>query len=154
MSFLEEHKTALYLTGTVAIPSPYPAHARVYVVASAKELGTGLTLIKIVQILDETHFATWFVNLDDVAAIRLPGPHSADKSLPFGGWIVKPADEFRKKAIESHKDEKGKSDVLLHQQAVVLVRESAPVIARFELVATADECVDQQWQYFPCPTCH
>ena len=147
MDFLEEHKTALYLTGTVSIPSPYPANARVYVVPPSKELGQGAHFIKIVQILNEKQFHTWFVNLDDVVAVRAPGAAS-DKSLPHGGWIIKPAEEVKKKAIEILKDEKGKSNALLHHQAVVIVKEGAPVISRYELVTTAAEI------FYPAAPCN
>jgi hypothetical protein len=156
MDYLEEYKTALVVTGTVALPFPYPASGRVYV---ADLPGFAEPLIKIVQILNEKQFKTWLVELAHVRAARVPAAET-DKSLAFGGWVLKTGEDLEtdtKAALESLEPDQGKSEILLFPQAIVLVRESATVITRFEFVMTAAECAELDWQPFcpPCnPPCH
>ncbi len=144
MDFLEEHKVALAVTGTVALPFPFPASARVSVVAPAKELGLAPHYLKIVQVVSDKQFTTWFVDLDHVRAIRVPAAGDA-KPAPHSGWVLQAPETLKKDidaAIAKLAPDKGVHEVPLYAKAIVLVGESVPVITRYEFVATAAECGD------------
>jgi hypothetical protein len=154
VDFMKEHTSALAVTGTVELPFPFPASGQVYVIAPTKQLGLPAHFIKIVQIVNERQFQTWFVEPVHVRAVRIPSG-DGDKAKAFGGWILK-ADVELKNTIEAGvkdvESNKGQNQILLYPQAIVLVHESAPVITRYEFVMTAAEC-GEQFGHYPCPVC-
>lgn len=76
MDFLAEHKPALAVTGAVALPFPFPAWLCLSVVTPAKEHGLAAHYIKIVQVVGEKQFNTWFVERKD---LRDPGASARDR---------------------------------------------------------------------------
>ena len=141
MDFLAEHKPALAVTGAVALPFPFPASARVSVVTPAKEHGLAEHYIKIVQVVGEKQFNTWFVERKDLRAMRVPAPASGGP-VHHAGWILQPEDTLKKDidaAVKKLAPDKGVYEVPLYPKAIALVGESVPVITRHEFVATAGE---------------
>ena len=71
--FSHEQKAALALAGTVALPSPFPASARILIGIMPQPDATipRRYYLKIVEFIDDTCNVTRLVNLDDLRAVRL-----------------------------------------------------------------------------------
>jgi hypothetical protein len=150
------HSLGLNLVGTVALPSPFPAEGRIYVVRhpaapGAKGEDVKPTYhIKIVQKLSDSHSITRIVSLDHVRMIRFsqPGESVTKGTSPAGKAGPTPSelslDDLKKEVTavpwaKAVKDENHSYEVELqpHRTGVVYVPEAAPVLLRHECTVTA-----------------
>lgn len=155
MDFLEEYATALAIGGTVAIPSPFPASGRLYVVSKIDSQGELACFVKVVQIVNETEFRTWFFKLNDVRAIKCRADEN-DSAASHGPWLFKSRDELKQmldqKLPARNGDDAHEVEFLLASQAIAYVPEATPVITRHEYAMTAAESVEDACVAF-CPVC-
>ena len=167
------HMLGMNLVGTVALPSPFPAAARIFVVRHPAPKGAKgdkakpVYHLKIVQELSETHSITRFVALDHVRLVRFnqsaegfPSPAAAvakDASLPFRLENDDLRREIDAMAWEkTAKEGRGAYEVELYPErmGVVYVPERAPVLMRHECTVIAATSVESLLgpRYF-CPPC-
>jgi hypothetical protein len=148
----DDHKLAFDLAGTVALPSPFPAAGRVLVVrqpGSKTAKGAGHRprfFIKIVQVVSEKQVVTGFVSPHDVRAVRVL-KHGAPLAEPQS-WSYISGEEARTEidaAIEELRKEEygtgGSFEVVVYEQAVVYVPETAPMLVRVEYSVPAGVAV-------------
>jgi hypothetical protein len=146
-----EHLLALGLVGTVALPSPFPATARIFVVRhplppriddeSARKYH-----IKIVQTINDSCIITRFVDHDAVCLIRFQ-PASEGESSKEGPFSLDHAEV--QKLVGGLDwdvvDERASHEIEPFPQAtgVVHVPETQPVLLRYELSVPAATSLEQ-----------
>ncbi len=146
-----DHLVALSLVGTVALPSPFPATARVFVVQlppppQVKDVSARNYHIKIVQKINDSCAITRFVDHNAVKLIRFQtategvppelGPFSLDQAgvqKLVGGLDWKVIDDRASHEIEPFPQHTG----------VVHVPENQPVLLRYELSVPAATSLEQ-----------
>jgi hypothetical protein len=159
---IEPHQTlGLNLVGTVALPGPYPAEGRIYVVRHPAPKGAkGADAkpsyhLKIVQKFSDSHSVTRVISLDHVRLIRYNQSHEPP---PAGSGTSAKAtappsqlshDELQKEVAaipweKSVKDERGcyEAELFTDQPGVVYVPEPAPVLLRYEATVPAATSLD------------
>jgi hypothetical protein len=155
-----EHLVALSLVGTVALPSPFPAKARIFVVQlplppQVDDKSAQKYHIKIVQKINDSCIITRFVDHNAVSLIRFQpasegdsseqGPLSLDhaqvqKMVSDLVWDV--VDKRASHEIEPYPQHTG----------VVHVPETQPVLLRYELSVQAATSLEQLLSRAPlCP---
>jgi len=149
--FGNEQKVALALTGTIAIPSPFPASARIFIgimprlnAASAERY-----FLKIVEVIADKCIATRFVNVEDIRAVRLRPESGQYQELRE--WTLRTAEDLHEElevAKGSLKQAASKTrtayEILLFPElkGVVYVPETAPVLVRTEYGLPAAEAFE------------
>jgi hypothetical protein len=146
-----EHLVALSLAGTVALPSPFPATARVFVVQlppppQVKDVSARKYHIKIVQKINDSCIITRFVDHNAVSLIRFQPANEGESpsKQPFsldhaklqelvGGLKWDVVDERASHEIEPFPQHTG----------VVHVPETQPVLLRYELSVSAATSLEQ-----------
>jgi hypothetical protein len=154
LEFGEHHLLGMNLVGTVALPSPFPATARLFVVRypaatngkpsdSRGGDGKARQFLKIVETINSNHLITRIVDPEQVRAVKwYPAmPH-------MSGGAEEPETETGEHlrgeiaAIDwsrAVKDPRSSYELPLHpdQSAVVYVAEAAPVLLRHEQTVPA-----------------
>jgi hypothetical protein len=149
--FGNEQKVALALTGTVAIPSPFPAAARIFIgimprlnAASAERY-----FLKIVEVIADKHIATWFVNVEDIRAVRLRPESGQYQELRE--WTLRTAEDLHEELEDAKRSLKQAAshpmtayEFLLFPdlEGVVYIPETAPVLVRTEYGLPAAEAFE------------
>jgi hypothetical protein len=92
--FAAEQMIAHALAGTVMLPAPFPASARIYIGIKPRKTAASAErfYLKIVEVVSDKYVATRLVNLDDFRAVRLrpqPGGFAELKN-----WTLKTADDL------------------------------------------------------------
>ncbi len=158
-----EHMTALSLVGTVALPSPFPATARILVIRHPLPPGSNDESsrkyhIKIVQPINDSCTITRFVDHKAVSLIRFypanPGESSQDGPLKLDQAAVQ-------KLVSDQQwdvlDERASHEIEPYPQhtGVVQVPEAQPVLLRYDVSVPAATSLEQvMGQGFACPhTC-
>jgi hypothetical protein len=149
------HAVGLGLVGTVALPGPFPADGRIFVVRDPGHKGAkGADAkphyhLKIVQKLSDSHSITRIVALEDVRLLRLnpqPLPPAATSSpaKPAAHPSQYSNDELQKEIAgipwaQSIKDDRSsyESELFAARTGVVYVPEQAPVLMKFEATVPA-----------------
>jgi hypothetical protein len=145
--FGPEQALTFALTGTVALPSPFPATGRVSILIvqetkARREQHDPKFFLKSVQVVNVQCIVTRSVALDAVRAI---GYYSdGEKEAKDGEWTVVPVEQFsqmhataNQAAKNLEKDRGGCLEFPLLERAVLYVPESAPVLHRIEFGLTA-----------------
>ncbi len=145
--FGPKQELAFALTGTVALPSPFPATGQVFllIVAGAPEREGPQALkffLKSVQVVNSQCIATRTIARDAVRAI---GYYSkGGQETRDGEWTVVPIDRLPQIALAATQaaeareiDRSGSLEFLLFENAVLYVPESAQVLHRLEFGLTA-----------------
>jgi hypothetical protein len=148
LEFGSHHLLGMNLVGTVAIPSPFPATAKIFVVRypvpSAAKPGevNHKFFLKIVETINPSHVITRIVDPEQVRAIKwFPKPAAA-------GAVVEPAiktgDQLRAEVAGLNWSKAGKDPLSSYEQplhpeetAVVYVHETTPVLLRHEQTVPA-----------------
>ncbi len=138
-------KNSLLLAGTVALPSPFPAPARVSVGVYAQEPGCDPDVyLEIVQVVDMHRTIVRIVRFEDVRAIQ-----ASDGTTPVEEAPLQSARQLSTKvdaisrALVGGANGSGKPvEKLLFKEAIVYVPEAAPVVHRAELGLTAIESAE------------
>jgi hypothetical protein len=156
----DEQSLAFDLAGTVALPSPFPATARVFVIRTPKKSESTdkddqgpRFFIKILQVINPRHIATTFLQADDVRAVRLPSESGSVADL--ANWKFLNIDEVRAQIKAAIKELSkadyavGSFEVELFEEAVVYVPEFAPVLSHVEFAVVAAVAAEQ----IPIPVC-
>jgi hypothetical protein len=157
-----EHKLAFDLAGTVGLPSPFPATARVSLIKSAHHEPASAAMakprffIKIVQCVSHKQLVTAFADPYDVRGVRSytgSGP-LADPS----SWTFVNIEDVRtriKNAIEELTKPTyaagGAFEIPLYDQAVVYLPEAAPLLQRIEFALVAAVAAENRTSRM-CPT--
>ncbi|MGC8640495.1 MAG: hypothetical protein ACP5XB_11525 [Isosphaeraceae bacterium] len=148
------HTLGMNLVGTVALPSPFPAAARIFVVrhpapkGAKGEKGKPIYHLKIVQELNDGHSITRLVALEHVRLVRFNQPTESVPSPADANEAPLPAalenDDLRKEieAVpweKAVKEGRGAYEVELYpgRLGVVHVHEQTPVLTRHECIQTA-----------------
>jgi len=141
MDFHSSHQTAIMLTGTVALPAPFPACGSLCVVA-APEDGDIEIYIKIVQIVSARRIITRFARLADIRAIRAMAPGEA----PCGpeNWPIIGPKEVARQISKMENDLRAAAKKTASpcesewlKGAIVYVPEAAPILHRNDVGVTA-----------------
>jgi hypothetical protein len=142
MEFTNEHHHAVTIAGTIALPSPYPATGRAFFVLSEWD-SEQVIYIKLVQVVNLRQIITRYIRPEDVRAIR-PKPASATSDDPNDWPILSPAKtqkEIRagEATIVAHATAAKLHylEELWHPEVILYVPESAGVLHRHEIGATA-----------------
>jgi hypothetical protein len=147
--FGEDQKQAFDLAGTIALPSPFPAFGRLFVVRFTRAKSTttqtpaqgkkaenkAYYVLKLVQSVSEKLIITRFVSRDDVRAFRVYGEsdYLADplaSGIHDGDALRDEIDKLDWSSVG--KDERGSHEVELYPAAVLYVPEAAQVLVRLE----------------------
>jgi hypothetical protein len=160
--FGPSQKLAFALAGTVAIPSPFPAHGTVSIGIFPATGGADSAprfFLKIVETASSRTIVTRLVALEDVRAVRLySGKGSIGESQ---SWTYKTIEELSGLINDKTNLLMGvaKSGLayeveLFAEPAIVFVPESAPVLLRYEIGVTAAVCAESApatKREIPCP---
>ena len=164
IDFGPSQRIALALAGTVALPSPPPATGRVFIglnpIAEARSapalghvtyaLGLPRYFLRSVQTVSDQQTITRILALDEMRAVKLPtgsvssGTDEHSKIMP-ASEIAAEIERIKRELEESRpKDEQGLFETLWYPEAVLYVREAAPVFVRiqYELGLTAAEAAE------------
>jgi hypothetical protein len=153
LDFGAQQLLGLSLVGTVALPSPFPAVARLYVVrypaltgAKGDEAKPRLFL-KLVETINAHHVVTRIIDPQDVRAIRWTAAKPPAKGA-VAEPVLQAGDQARAEiaAIDwgkAVKDPANSYEVPLHpdETAMVYVAEAAPVLLRHEQTLPASVSV-------------
>ncbi len=169
--FSNEQEAAFALTGTVALPSPFPASARIFIGIMPRLYGSSAEryYLKIVQVITDKLIVTQFVNLDYLRAVRLR-PESG-RYDDLREWTLRvdvdlhkeleDAKETLKQAAketlkQAASETRGAYEFLLfpEHQGVVYVPETAPVLVRTEYGVVAAEASESGCFTRMAPTMH
>jgi hypothetical protein len=168
---------ALTLAGTVALPTPFPASARISIVMSPELSEDGISSeqrfsLKLVEVIGDKLIVTRFVSLENVRAIRFcSGSNSMDDPWK---WKLKISEElsvdFRatKEELKAHSETFASAGTKLSFEhvlesglrGIVYVPETAPVLVRTEVAVVAALAVDIAslngiaYRKCPCPDGH
>jgi hypothetical protein len=90
--------------------------------------------------------------LDALKAARVPTDMRTEPG-PFAGWVLREGDDLQTD-ISHARDNAGSNtnEIPLYSRAIVFIADSAPVITRHEIVATAEEAAEEFHEFF-CPVC-
>ncbi len=150
---------ALTLAGTVALPTPFPASARISIVMSPEPSEDGTSIeqrfsLKLVEVIGDKLIVTRFVSLENVRAIRFCSG-SNTKDDPWI-WQLKISKELSvdfnstKEELKAHSvtftsaGTKFSFEHVLRSgtRGTVYVPETAPVLVRTEVAVVAAQAVD------------
>lgn len=145
-----EHMTALGLVGTVALPSPFPATGRIFVVRHPLPQGAAedsrIFHIKIVQKINDSCIVTRLVDHESVNLIRFQ-PVSREPATKEGPFSLdqKQIQELVSGLQWDVKDERASHEIEPFPQhtGVAFVPENEPVLLRFELSVPAATSLEQ-----------
>jgi hypothetical protein len=166
---------ALTLAGTVALPTPFPASARISIVMSPELSEDGISTeqrfsLKLVEVIGDKLIVTRFVSLENVRAIRFCSG-SNTKDDPWI-WQLKISKELSvdfnstKEELKAHSEtftSAGTKFSFEHAlgsgtRGTVYVPETAPVLVRTEVAVVAAQAVDianpAAIRICPCPETH
>ena len=157
--------TALALAGTVALPSPFPASARISMVISPEPSEDGTSTeqrfsLKLVEVIGDKLVVTRFVRVEHVRAIRFRLGRNTNED-PWT-WQLKTSRElyadFRATEHElktySQTFNNAREKISFEQnlksgtRAIVYVPEIAPVLVRTEVAVVAAQAVDNASSYW------
>ena len=145
------HAQAMTLVGTVALPSPYPAEGRIFLVRHPVPAGSQGNAarptfhVKVVQKISDSHTITRFVDIDHVRLVRL-SPRSEEKTSDTTEPAAEMLDDkdLKKELAAIAWGSAGETnchplEVELRpgQTGVVHVPEAAPVLLRYDCTVTA-----------------
>lgn len=145
------------MAGTIPLPSPYPASGKVFLIGvwHPHEMGSnGQThgidfYLKSVQVISERNTISRTLEIDSVRAVGFHQCSEGNGQLHSqngngAGWAVVPVHESKRLADAMqrfhetpHESQQCSSEVLLYENAVLYVREAAPVLHHQELGITA-----------------
>lgn len=144
----------LCLVGTVAIPSPYPASARAFLVRYPAPAGVKgpeakpRVFLKLIETINSHHVITRIVDPVHVRAVRWTSAKPAKAGAAAPEPVLQSGDEFRAEveAIDwskAVKDPGNSYEVPIHPEetAVAHVAEAAPVLLRHEQTLPASVSV-------------
>ncbi len=145
--FTDEHKATLALAGTVALPSPFPASARIFVGIMPTSAAGDQHYLKIVEKLGDKYTVTRLMNLDYLRAVRLRPASGSYHDVRE--WELKTAAELKAELAaainELPPNPATAYEVPLFpakQEGVVYVPETAPVLVRAEYGVLAAEAAE------------
>jgi hypothetical protein len=165
--------TALALAGTVALPSPFPASARISMVISPEPSEDGTSTeqrfsLKLVEVIGDKLVVTRFVRVEHVRAIRFRSGSNTNKE-PWT-WQLKTSQELYADFRTTEDELKAHSQTFKSAgtkfsfeqnletgtRGIVYVPEIAPVLVRTEVAVVAAQAVDIASSYWaaygrPCP---
>ena len=163
------HRLGMSLVGTVALPSPFPAEGRIFVVrhpeSNQPQGGEAKPSyhLKIVQKLSDTHSITRFMALDDMRLIRFSPPRDSQNAPARAGEeapgpLCLDREQLRE-VVEAVPWEKvvrdGRCDYEVElypdRTGVVYVPEQAPVLLRHECAVMAAMSLDTTGPWSSCP---
>jgi hypothetical protein len=145
MEFQREQRVAFALAGTVALPSPFPAAARVLLGIYPVTTPRGDLYLKLIHVASETSLVTRIIWLEDVRGIRVPPKDETGELLGLHGWPLLLPGEVREAAEETKAKAKPSDELELYRRAIIYVPEAAPVVTRFEFGMTAAESSEADW---------
>jgi hypothetical protein len=150
-------RLALTLVGTVQLPSPVPATGRVFIGINphhdeALPTASPQFFLKSVQTVSSRHVITRIFDLAHLRAVGLPAATGEEYAYPtrethlLEGNIldeIKRAQQLLRQAATTTTQPEA-LELLLYEDAVLHVREDAPVLLHqvFEYGATAAECAE------------
>lgn len=147
MDFHRSHQAAMKIAGTVALPSPFPAHGSLWIVV-APEDGDFETYVRIVQTVSGKRIITRFVHMADIRAIRMPAPDEPQGSPET--WPIVGPKEVQRMIAKKEKELRtaaGKSGSACESEwlpaAIVYVPEAAAVLHRNDVGVTAAESAEE-----------
>jgi hypothetical protein len=99
--FADEQIIAHTLAGTVMLPAPFPASARIYIGIKPRKNAKSAErfYLKIVEVVSDKYVATRLVNLDDFRAVRLRP--DASRGADLRDWTFKTADDLQTELEEA-----------------------------------------------------
>ncbi len=137
------------LAGTVALPSPFPASARIFVGVMPTSAAGDQHYLKIVEKVGDRYTVTRLMNLDYLRAVRLRPASGSYNDVR--GWELKTAEELHAE-LATAKSQLPAKPATAHevplfpaqqaQEAVVYVPETAPVLVRAEYGVLAAEAAE------------
>jgi hypothetical protein len=147
--FTDEHKATLALAGTVAMPSPFPASARMFVGIKPNPPADDPHYLKIVERVGDKHTVTRLLSLKDLRAVRLR-PSDSEAYDDVREWELKTREQLQAELATATSGLPAKPatahEVPLfdeaEQEGVVYVPETAPVLVRTEFGVLAGEAAD------------
>jgi hypothetical protein len=153
--FGESQRLALALTGTVALPSPYPASAEVFLGINpfhddALPMGSPKFFLKGVQRVSAKQVTTRIFSLSALRAVGLPTATGEEYCYPtrrthlIEGEIAEKIKTAQQHLQASAAATSGSYEVALFADAVLYVREATPVLMHIvsEFGVTAAESVE------------
>jgi hypothetical protein len=151
--------TALALAGTVALPSPFPASARISMVISPEPSEDGTSTeqkfsLKLVEVIGDKLVVTRFVRVEHVRAIRFRSGSNTNKDPWI--WQLKTSRELHADFRATEEELKAYSQTFKNAgtkfsfeqnlesgtRGIVYVPETAPVLVRTEVAVVAAQAVD------------
>jgi hypothetical protein len=145
--FAVEQSNAHALAGTVMLPSPFPAAARIYVGIKPRNDAASVErfYLKIVEVASDHHVVTRLLNLDDLRALRLrpePGGYSDLKqwTLRTTDDLVKELDDVKAALRKAASGDLGAHEVSLFPAVPV----PAPGVASARAVQPAQATVERE----------
>lgn len=151
MEFQREQRVVFALAGTVAIPSPFPAHARISMGVFPRpqdchsDTYTYQYYLKLTQSCGDREVETRVVRLEDLRAVR-----SCVRECHYYGpedWTLRTADDLcavlaeKKAALLQMAATPGvEPEIELDPRAILYVPSDAPVLVRTEYGTTAGQC--------------
>jgi hypothetical protein len=174
LAYGDEQIAALSLAGTVALPSPFPASARISMVMSPEPSEDGTSTeqkfsLKLVEVIGDKLIVTRFVSLENVRAIRFCfGSNTNDDPWIWKLKIFRELSaDFRttKEELKAYSQTfKNAGTIFSFEQnlesgtrGIFYVPETAPVLVRTDVAVVAAQAVDiasSYWAYrrtCPCP---
>jgi hypothetical protein len=148
LEFSSHHLLGMNLVGTVPIPSPFPATAKVFVVRYPLPAGAKAgaakprDFLKLVETINPNHVITRIVDPEQVRAIKwFPKPAAAGAAVEP---VLKSGDQLRAEIAGLDWSKAGKDPLSSYEQplhpeetGVVYVHEAAPVLLRHEQTVPA-----------------
>jgi hypothetical protein len=131
--------SALYLPGTVALPSPFPTVGRIWLPQTDMErmpgIVNGTDLVAIGNLVPPTSSIVRYILIEHISAIfLLSDPANGDWSEPLdwnkGSWLYSPNVGVVRDAVGPH------------SRAIIYVPESAPVMTQWVFGATAADSAE------------
>ncbi|HEX3446707.1 MAG TPA: hypothetical protein VHS97_00535 [Isosphaeraceae bacterium] len=157
--------TALALAGTVALPSPFPASARISMVISPEPSEDGTSTeqrfsLKLVEVIGDKLVVTRFVRVEHVRAIRFRSGRNTNDD-PWT-WQLKTSRELYADFRTTEDELKAYSQTFKSAgtkfsfeqnlesgtRGIVYVPETAPVLVRTEVAVVAAQAVDIASSYW------
>jgi hypothetical protein len=157
-------RLALALVGTVPLPSPIPATGRVFIGISpyhddALPTASLRYFLKSVQTVSAKQVITRIFNLVELRAVSLPTATGEEYAYPtrethlIEGQILDEIKRAQQLLLQAATAQPEVFELLLYEDAVLYVREDAPVLLHqvFEYGATAAECAEAGGALRCCP---
>jgi hypothetical protein len=143
MDFPKHFHKAHALAGTVAVPSPFPASGELFVVPKEPKPPTDRRYVKLVQIVHDQHFRTWFIDWDDIRGADVP-----DTSGNGNAWKFIHGAQVRADLKKHEAGAKAPEDPV-YAKAIIHLHKAAPVITRHEFATAAAESIEEP-TWFAC----